>query len=292
MGCIMVRQCHSNTCPVGVCTQDETPARQVHRHAGQGRQPHHLHRRGGARDPGRAGLRAARRDHRPHRPARRRSRRGGEHLDDLDLNPLLVQGRSRRRTRPTAPSTRPQRGARHAGRPDRARRRAAASNAARRCSSTYTVRNTAPRHRHAGIVAHRAQVRHGRPAARPPDGQAARARPARAWAPSRCQGLTHRGDRRGQRLCRQGPVGRDHHRPADAAARARRSNAIIGNTVLYGATVGPAVRGGPGGRALRACATPGADGRGRGLRRERLRIHDRRHGRDPGPGRRQLRAPA
>ena len=24
MGCIMVRQCHSNTCPVGVCSQDET----------------------------------------------------------------------------------------------------------------------------------------------------------------------------------------------------------------------------------------------------------------------------
>ena len=22
MGCIMVRQCHSNTCPVGVCSQD------------------------------------------------------------------------------------------------------------------------------------------------------------------------------------------------------------------------------------------------------------------------------
>ncbi len=33
MGCIMVRQCHSNTCPVGVCTQDESAARQVHRHA-------------------------------------------------------------------------------------------------------------------------------------------------------------------------------------------------------------------------------------------------------------------
>jgi glutamate synthase (NADPH/NADH) large chain len=31
MGCIMVRQCHSNTCPVGVCTQDEARrARQVH----------------------------------------------------------------------------------------------------------------------------------------------------------------------------------------------------------------------------------------------------------------------
>ncbi|BCD90971.1 hypothetical protein fh0823_11100 [Francisella halioticida] len=23
MGCVMVRQCHSNTCPVGICTQDE-----------------------------------------------------------------------------------------------------------------------------------------------------------------------------------------------------------------------------------------------------------------------------
>jgi len=23
MGCILVRQCHSNTCPVGVCNQDE-----------------------------------------------------------------------------------------------------------------------------------------------------------------------------------------------------------------------------------------------------------------------------
>src|SRR5690606_37969178 len=23
MGCILVRQCHSNTCPVGICTQDE-----------------------------------------------------------------------------------------------------------------------------------------------------------------------------------------------------------------------------------------------------------------------------
>ncbi len=32
MGCIMVRQCHSNTCPVGVCTQNEALAREIHRH--------------------------------------------------------------------------------------------------------------------------------------------------------------------------------------------------------------------------------------------------------------------
>jgi glutamate synthase (NADPH/NADH) large chain len=51
MGCIMVRQCQSNTCPVGVCTQDE-PAREVHRHCGQGGEPHHLLRAGGARASG------------------------------------------------------------------------------------------------------------------------------------------------------------------------------------------------------------------------------------------------
>ncbi|MFX4220387.1 MAG: glutamate synthase-related protein [Thalassobaculum sp.] len=52
MGCIMVRQCHSNTCPVGVCTQDEGLRDQVRGHAGEGGQPVHLRRRGGARDPG------------------------------------------------------------------------------------------------------------------------------------------------------------------------------------------------------------------------------------------------
>ena len=31
MGCIMVRQCHSNTCPVGVCTQD-TELRKILEH--------------------------------------------------------------------------------------------------------------------------------------------------------------------------------------------------------------------------------------------------------------------
>src|SRR3546814_15573478 len=43
MGCIMVRQCHSNTCPVGVCVQDEalrkkftgTPERSAERRVGK-----------------------------------------------------------------------------------------------------------------------------------------------------------------------------------------------------------------------------------------------------------------
>jgi glutamate synthase (NADPH/NADH) large chain len=33
MGCIMVRQCHSNTCPVGVCTQDPALAPALPGHA-------------------------------------------------------------------------------------------------------------------------------------------------------------------------------------------------------------------------------------------------------------------
>ena len=69
MGCILVRQCHSNTCPVGVCTQRAGPAREVRGHAGQGRQPVQLHRRGGARDPGLARPALARGGDRPQRPA-------------------------------------------------------------------------------------------------------------------------------------------------------------------------------------------------------------------------------
>ena len=38
MGCIMVRQCHSNTCPVGVCTQDENLRANFFGSAEKGRQ--------------------------------------------------------------------------------------------------------------------------------------------------------------------------------------------------------------------------------------------------------------
>ena len=31
MGCIMVRQCHSNTCPVGVCRSRRSFARKIYR---------------------------------------------------------------------------------------------------------------------------------------------------------------------------------------------------------------------------------------------------------------------
>ena len=44
MGCIMVRQCHSNTCPVGVCTQDQALRDKFTGSGGKGHQPLHLHR--------------------------------------------------------------------------------------------------------------------------------------------------------------------------------------------------------------------------------------------------------
>ncbi len=45
VGCIMMRVCHLNTCPVGVATQDPELRDEVHRQAGARRQLHALRRR-------------------------------------------------------------------------------------------------------------------------------------------------------------------------------------------------------------------------------------------------------
>ena len=69
MGCIMVRQCHSNTCPVGVCTQDERLRAKFTGTRREGGQPLQLHRRRSARNPGKPRLPQAGRGDRAHRPA-------------------------------------------------------------------------------------------------------------------------------------------------------------------------------------------------------------------------------
>ena len=74
MGCIMMRVCHLNTCPVGIATQDPGAAQEVHRHAGVRRELLPLHRRGSARADGGARLPHDRRDDRPRRLPRRRAR--------------------------------------------------------------------------------------------------------------------------------------------------------------------------------------------------------------------------
>ncbi|MDG5488527.1 glutamate synthase large subunit [Sphingomonas sp. BGYR3] len=90
MGCIMVRQCHSNTCPVGVCTQDEalrakfvgTPEKVINLMTFIAEEVREILARLGVRSLdeiiGRTEL-------------LKQVSRGAEHLDDLDLNPILAK---------------------------------------------------------------------------------------------------------------------------------------------------------------------------------------------------------
>ena len=89
MGCIMVRQCQSNTCPVGVCTQNEdlrakftgSAEKVVNLITYYAQEVREILASIGARSLddiiGRADLLS-------------QVSRGADHLDDLDLNPLLI----------------------------------------------------------------------------------------------------------------------------------------------------------------------------------------------------------
>jgi glutamate synthase (NADPH/NADH) large chain len=90
MGCLMVRQCHSNTCPVGVATQDPrlrqkftgTPEKVVNLFSFVAEEVREILASLGARSleevVGRSDLLV-------------QVSRGAAHLDDLDLNPILAQ---------------------------------------------------------------------------------------------------------------------------------------------------------------------------------------------------------
>jgi glutamate synthase (NADPH/NADH) large chain len=90
MGCIMVRQCHSNTCPVGVCSQDEalrkkfsgSPEKVINLMSFIAEEVREILAKLGVRSLdeviGRTEL-------------LRQVGRGAEHLDDLDLNPILAK---------------------------------------------------------------------------------------------------------------------------------------------------------------------------------------------------------
>ena len=90
VGCLMVRQCHSNTCPVGVCVQDErlramftgTPEKVVNLFSFIAEETREILASLGLRSLDEA---VGRTD------LLRQVSRGGDHLDDLDLNPLLVR---------------------------------------------------------------------------------------------------------------------------------------------------------------------------------------------------------
>ena len=96
-GCIMMRKCHLNTCPVGIATQDPEL---IKKFDGQARARHQLlllRRRGSARVDGEAGLPHVRRDDRPRRPARPAPRhRALEGARPRLLQALLPPARSAR----------------------------------------------------------------------------------------------------------------------------------------------------------------------------------------------------
>ncbi len=110
MGCIMVRQCQSNTCPVGVCTQDPalrekftgTADKVVNLISFYAEEVREVLASVGAKSIeeviGRADLLT-------------QVSRGSEHLDDLDLNSLLIQVNAgpvnydRKRPRQVVPDT-------------------------------------------------------------------------------------------------------------------------------------------------------------------------------------------
>ena len=89
MGCIMVRQCQSNTCPVGVCTQDEDLRKKFTGSADKvvnlitfyAQEVREILASIGARSLGEVIGRA---------DLLSQVSRGSAHLDDLDLNPLLI----------------------------------------------------------------------------------------------------------------------------------------------------------------------------------------------------------
>ena len=97
-GCIMMRKCHLNTCPVGVATQDPVLRKPLQGPARARHQLFLLRRRRGARDHGRARLSPLRRDDRADadaRPARADRARQGARPRLLEA--VHEAGRARRR---------------------------------------------------------------------------------------------------------------------------------------------------------------------------------------------------
>jgi glutamate synthase (NADPH/NADH) large chain len=236
MGCIMVRQCHSNTCPVGVCTQDErlrqkftgSPEKVINLMSFIAEEVREILARLGVRTLdeviGRTEL-------------LRQVNRGAEHLDDLDLNPLLAK----------------------VDIPDHERRSVSATfrnpvpdsldaqivldakplfDRGERMQLTYNVRNThravgtrlsaevTSRFGMKGLADNHVQIR-------------LRGTAGQSLGAFLCQGITlevfgDANDYVGKGLS----GGRIVVRPTVSSPLVSRHNSIIGNTVLYGATAG------------------------------------------------------
>jgi glutamate synthase (NADPH/NADH) large chain len=235
MGCIMVRQCHSNTCPVGVCTQDESlrakfggsPEKVVNLFSFIAEEVREILAELGFRKLedviGRTDLLY-------------QMSRGAEELDDLDLNPLLVQAdpgnhprASTREGRNEVPDTL-----------DAQIEKDAASFLARgeKMQLTYNVRNTM---RTIGARISSRIVRKWGMTGLPPGHLTMRLRGScgQSLGAFAVQGVKIEVFGDANDYVGKGLSGATITlRPTTAAKFVARDNTIIGNTVLYGATAG------------------------------------------------------
>ena len=290
-GCIMMRVCHLDTCPVGVATQNPELRERVHRQAGVRRELLRVHRRGGARAPRRARLPHPRGGGRPGR-ARSTSRKAIDHWKARGPRPDARSSPS-----PTTPTGGTLHAVGHAGpRPRQgARQRAASrwprrrSSAASRCASRSPVRNV---NRTVGTMLGHEVTKRYRGEGLPDDtiditftGSAGQS--FGAFLP-RGHHAAARGRR--QRLRRQGPLGRpDRRAPRPRRdASSPRSNIIAGNVIALRRHDRARSSCAASSASGSASATPAPRGR-RGRRRPRLRVHDRRARRRARRDRPQLR---
>ena len=273
-GCIMLRACHKDTCPTGIATQ------RPHLRAKFAGTPEgvaaymRVHRRGGPPLPGRAGLPHPRRGHRPGRaapPAADRRRPGRHHGP-------RAPARSRRPT-PTAPRHFV-RGVAHPaaplgpGRPP-GRRRLPAHVGRRRPRAALPDRQRRPHRRRRPRRGPRPSSSATTPAAGHAPPSASTASAGQSFGAFLGHGIEFElvgeaNDYVGKAMA----GGRIVIRPAGRTTPA--TPVLAGNTCLYGATGGELFVAGSAGERF-AVRNSGAVGRGRGRRRPRLRVHDRRH---------------
>ncbi|PKU23432.1 glutamate synthase large subunit [Telmatospirillum siberiense] len=255
MGCIMVRQCHSNTCPVGVCTQDEdlrkkfegTAEKVVNLFSFVAEEVREILASLGVRTLneiiGRSDLLA-------------QVSRGSSHLDDLDLNPILVQADSG-----GFPRYCTQEGRNEVPETLDAQMIADAKPAleeGEKMQLTYTVRNT---HRAVGTkLSHMITKRYGMFGLQPGHitvrlrGSAGQSLGAWAVQGLRLEVFGDANDYVGKGLS----GGMIVVRPAVSSPLRTNENTIIGNTVLYGATAGKLFAAGQAGERF-AVRNSGAD---------------------------------
>ncbi|MEP3725382.1 MAG: glutamate synthase-related protein, partial [Parasphingorhabdus sp.] len=256
MGCIMVRQCHSNTCPVGVCVQDEslrekftgTPEKVINLMTYMAEEVREILARLGYRSLtdiiGRTEL-------------LRQVSRGAEHLDDLDLNPILAKVDAKDSERSFNLDT-PRNEVPDSLDAEMIKDAKPVFDRREKMQLTYTVRNT---HRAVGTrFSAEVTEKYGMSSLNEDHVHIRlRGSAGQSLGAFLCQGITlevfgDSNDYVGKGLC----GGKIVVRPMVSSPLISQDNTIIGNTVLYGATAGQLYAAGQAGERF-AVRNSGAD---------------------------------